>query len=329
MSRTGKQHHDGRLTSEAFQIQVAAATEALALSHPEADVEHLLIGLLVAGGPSARVLTGAGEDLQSLRRALSEVQQLDLDGFGVTGTAQRTVLHANERDAALAVPVSGRAQDLLDAAPRWADDRALLVALLDDEGGRARRLLEHLGIDAQEVREQLGSEHVPTASAPVPSGLDEEAFAELRGPAPTGSFWIEASWSQELPMPVEKVWALVSDPSRRPEWDPSTTSVTVTADGLEQLSGKRGDARTQRVTQLEPCRAIAWRQRGTGTATLPVEATEQVLQLVLEPGDETTRVHLRHRSPGRGRGVRLSRPLLVRMMRTRLRFMAQAIAQSA
>lgn len=328
MTPIGKQHGDRRLASEAFHIQAAAATEALALGHPEVDVEHLLLGLLVVGGPSARVLAGVGADLQALRRALSEVQQLDLDELEVAGTTQRTVLHARERSAAPAVPVSGRAQDLLDAAPRGADDRALLTALIDDEGQRTRRLLEHLGVDAQEVYEQLVPERTPGVPAPTASGSGEEAFAALRGAAPEGSFWIEASWSQELPVAVEQVWALVSDPSRRPEWDPGITSVTVTADGLEQMTASGGGQRTQHVAQFDPHRAMAWRQRGVGTAALPVEATEQVLQLVLEPHGGSTRLYLHHSSPGRGTGVRLSRPLLVRIMRTRLRLMAQAIGQS-
>lgn len=332
MTRTDRQQGDRALAFETYPIQVAAAAEALALGHPEVDVEHLLLGLVVVGGPSARALTGAGIDLDALRRAQAQVAGQDLAALGITAPAQRAVLHAGQRSAALAVPVGGRARDLLDAAPFRGDDRALLLALLDDEGRRARRLLEHLGIDVEVLRERLGGEHAPAPAARDRDGRDGQlghAFAALRGPAPAGGFWIEASWSQELPVPAERVWALVGDPARRAEWDPDVTAVAVTAEGVEQLTLRSGRATTQRVVQLEPGRAVAWRRRGAGTAEVPAEATEQVLQVVLEPVGATTRVHLRLSSPGRGRGVRLSRPLLARMVRTRLRVQADVIAQAA
>ena len=63
------------LVLEVHHVRVAAAAEALALGHPEVDVEHLLLGLLVVGGPSARAMTGAGADLRALRSAVAEVAE--------------------------------------------------------------------------------------------------------------------------------------------------------------------------------------------------------------------------------------------------------------
>ena len=51
------------LGTEVFAIRSAAAVEATAFGHPEVDVEHLLLGLMVVGGPSAQVLTAAGAEL--------------------------------------------------------------------------------------------------------------------------------------------------------------------------------------------------------------------------------------------------------------------------
>ena len=104
MTRTERSHDDRALAFEAHHIRVAAAAEALALGHPEVDVEHLLLGLLVVGGPSARALTDAGADLHGVRRAMAEVTEHDLSTLGVTAPAQHAAVHTGDRIAALAVP---------------------------------------------------------------------------------------------------------------------------------------------------------------------------------------------------------------------------------
>ena len=158
-----------------------------------------------------------------------------------------------------------------------------------------------------------------------PAGPHLPTLAELRGPAPAGMRWMEASWSQLLPVPAERVWALVSDLSRRPEWDARTTSVTVDADGRERRTDPEGRTVTQTVVQSVPGWAIAWRVDTSDT----VEGTSQVLQLVLQPAGTDTRLQVHRCWPTRGLGVRLSRPLLVRMVRVALRVQAQGIAQAA
>ena len=200
MNNGSKREHGHRsLGSHMHYIRSAGAVEAVAPGHPEADVDHLLLGLLATGGPSAQVLTGAGVGLAAVRRAVTEVQERDLGELGVTTVPQRPTIRAASRHVGLAVPVNGRAKDLLEGTPYRGDDRGLLLALLGDDGRRVLRLLERLGVDVTELRDRATRGRPPAAAAPPPEA--DWPGAALRGPAPAGTTWLEASCSQVLPVP--------------------------------------------------------------------------------------------------------------------------------
>ncbi|PPK94642.1 ClpA/ClpB-like protein [Kineococcus xinjiangensis] len=140
------------LLRQSRYISIVALEEAARLGHPEVDVEHLLLGLLATGGPSAGLLIAAGVGMGELREAVARLQQQDLAALGVdVPTAPAPPPAPPSFLAAQSLPWNDRAMARVRRASRG-DDRALLVELLDDDGRRAARLLEHLGVDVEALR---------------------------------------------------------------------------------------------------------------------------------------------------------------------------------
>jgi hypothetical protein len=140
VTRRGRSHRG-------LRHQVCGGGEATAFGHPEVDVEHLLLGLMVVSGPSAEVLTAAGVELTALCRAVGEVQREDLGELGVdVATPQPPPVRAADRPHQV-LPLNGRAAELMEAVAYRNDDPGFLEALLADGSGRVRRLLDHLDVD--------------------------------------------------------------------------------------------------------------------------------------------------------------------------------------
>lgn len=83
--------------------------------------------------------------------------------------------------------------------------------------------------------------------------------------------------SAELEVPPERVWELLADTSRWPEWGPSIVSVEPAAARLGQ--GLRGRVRTRagfslpfEITVVEPGRSWRWRVAGVPATGHRVEA---------------------------------------------------------
>jgi Clp amino terminal domain, pathogenicity island component len=110
--------------------------KATAFGHPEVDVEHLLLGLMVVSGPSAEVPTAAGVEVTALRRALGEVQREDLGELGVdVATPQSPPVRAAHRPHQV-LPLNGRAAELMEAVALPHRRPRVLEALLADGSGR-------------------------------------------------------------------------------------------------------------------------------------------------------------------------------------------------
>lgn len=206
-------------------LRAAANVEAVRLGHPEVDMEHLLLALLVTGGPSARLLLDAGVTLDRGRQAVAEVQQRELSDIGVNLLLPPPG-QARYDASALPLPLSGRARELDDRLPFVVDDQALLTALIDDEGGRVRRLLTQVGVDPDALRQAASIDDcAPSAEAGGHTGLPgcvqpglQSIGVEPDSAMPPEPGWLYAVHSQDIPVPADRVWALVSDPERRAEW---------------------------------------------------------------------------------------------------------------
>lgn len=238
-------------------LSVAAKEEYQRAGHPAIDVEHLLLALLVVGGASGRALAEQGVTLASAREAGERVHADLLRSLGIELTTSAATdlapdpLLADTRWSARALVVMRE-----DALAH--DDRGLLLALLDEPSGHVREILGLLDVDESALRASLargpqaeaasqspagaGAGAVAgtgTATAAEDAGLGDvdraaragESLSATADPA-AGESWQDVTWTGHVPAAPEAVWALVSDPSRRLEWEGAfSEAVTVAEDG--------------------------------------------------------------------------------------------------
>ena len=295
------------LKGEAWYLLMTAATdEAARAGHREVDVDHVLLGLLVTGGPSTELLSRAGLDLSAARTALAEVR-----GENPTPVPAPRSGHAR--------PWSDRARRALASLPGAAPDTEVLDALLADGTGPARRLLERAGIDADALLAGAGT-----------------AAAASDTPAATSRTWT-SSHTRTVAVPRAELWRLLADPHRRREWDDSVARVRVLDDGaFETLDAVAvtlarpgepvedpGLVSTHRVVARAEGRLLEWETR------YPNRGHTEWLRVELEDAGSGTRLAIRH-AFSRTRGLRrLLSGVYAWTTLLRLRLLAQAIAQAA
>ena len=292
-------------------IQGAASREAARAGRHEVGFEHLLLGILVNGGPGARLLMNAGVSLPEVRSAIGELLREDLSLLGI--------------DAPVPAPSDGQPPGFLPLTPRleeiefdcpWAGgDAALLAALIDDEGGRVRRLLDRLDVDTDEIRRGLGEPSAtPRASEPSPAtgpGADEQP--------PEGREY--TTYDLEVPVSAQRVWQLVSDPERRSEWEPSAVSSRRLGGGVVELTTTSGETVRETITHSVPDREVTWTRD-------PGSEASRTVRIVIEPVGDHAGLHLRMDWPNAVRG-RIANRALRWISRNMLRAGAQAIAHAA
>ena len=123
--------------------------------------------------------------------------------------------------------------------------------------------------------------------------------------------------------PVDRVWQLLSDPLRRPEWDPSCSAVVV-GNGVEQVTEPNGTVTEHVVARSLPQEVIAWRWPGTTGRPWTKE-----LQIRLSARGNRTVADLSMLIRGRRFVAALGRPAFTRLMWGRLRVLAQGVNQAA
>ena len=135
-----------RFTSQSRRVVVLAQEEARELNHGWIGTEHLLMGLLAEGqGAAARVLASADITLEAVRR---EVEAL---------------IGRGEQPPSGHIPFTPRAKKCLELSLREALQRGdnyigtghLLLALMREGDGAAIKVLEKLGANLGQLREQV------------------------------------------------------------------------------------------------------------------------------------------------------------------------------
>jgi hypothetical protein len=301
------------LKGEAWYLLMTAATdEAARAGHGQVDVDHVLLGLLVTGGPSTELLVRAGLDLGAARAALGEGQREDPASVPAPRSG-----HAFDAGTA-ALPWSDRARRALASLPGAAPDTEVLAALLADEAGPARRLLERAGIDVDTL---LGvGKAGPTAAS-----------------AAEGSRRWSSSHTRTVAVPRAQLWQLLADPQRRREWDDSVARVRLLDDGsFETLDavavtlarpGKPvedpGLVSTHLVVARAEGRVLEWETR------YPNRGHTEWLRVELEDAGTGTRLTIRHAFSRTAGLRRLLSGVYAWTTRLRLKLLAQAIAQAA
>jgi ATP-dependent Clp protease ATP-binding subunit ClpC len=159
-----------RLDDEAAEALSFAQEEARTLRHDRIGTEHVLLGLLrLDGGSAVEALEALGV---TLGRARAEVVRVVGPGSGAGGgqlpftprTRRRLELAGDEAEAL--------------ASPRIAPEHLLLSIVREREGGAAR-VLERLGVGAQELRQNV----LERLDRPV------ETPRRARAPLRSGAAW--------------------------------------------------------------------------------------------------------------------------------------------
>ncbi|ACZ22425.1 polyketide cyclase / dehydrase family protein [Sanguibacter keddieii DSM 10542] len=279
------------------QLSVAAKEEAQRVGRTEIDLEHLLVALAVVGGPSSDVLRGAGLSVRTLRDAAVRVHERRIAGLGITAARvdPGPIPDPSLGDVGWSRPADAafRALDGLDV-----DDRAILVALLDEPSGHVLEVLAEGGVDAGALRSRLDAaprphREVSTDDGPGWRSVGVSGFVEAR---------------------PEQVWSLVSDPARRLEWDKTFySSYVVGDDGVARARAevRRPDGTEQRHRPQVLATEHREVERVEGSAVeweitwpdLPAGRMRQRFRVELEPDGDSTRLRLTQRW-SRGRGLR-------------------------
>jgi len=177
-----------RFTQAARQVVVGAQAEARALHHGHIGTEHLLLGLLDAGGAAAAALAEAGLTPESVRAAIQRLVAarslgeqdadalrqigIDLDAvrakveesFG-PGALQSSVGGKRRRRGPGAghIPFTPRAKKVLELSLREAlrlkhntiGSEHILLGLLREGGGLAIKVLTTQGVSANVLRDRV------------------------------------------------------------------------------------------------------------------------------------------------------------------------------
>jgi ATP-dependent Clp protease ATP-binding subunit ClpA len=157
-----------RFTDQARRVVVLAQEEARLLNHNYIGTEHVLLGMLHEGeGIAARVL---------------EAQDLSLEA---ARTRVEAIVAQGSSSPSGHIPFTPRAKKALELALREAlqlgdhfiGTEHLLLGLLREGGGVAIQVLEQLGADLAQVREQVIEMADAERTEPIETELEIEAAA--------------------------------------------------------------------------------------------------------------------------------------------------------
>lgn len=186
-------------------LSLAALEEASRQGLREADIEHLLLAVVLSDQGAGRALRELGIDINSARRAVREQHQAQLSSLGVDAELPapgRIVFHETS-----GYDLTKRAADLIGrAAGRGRDGDAsdVLRELVAEPSGLVDSILHRLGTTPADVLGRL--EQTWPADPPAPR---DPAKTRRRTSTETATF---------VPAAVDQVWEFVSDPARVPEW---------------------------------------------------------------------------------------------------------------
>jgi len=147
-----------RFSDEARRTVVRALVEARRLGHDYVGTEHTLVALVLAQGAAANALASEGVTIDRARLALADVVGR---GRGVSpwddGPYTARVRHAFELCK----------REAYEFGHRYIASGHLLLAVLQIGDGNAVRVLAHLGVDLetlrQKVEDSIGTERPPVA----------------------------------------------------------------------------------------------------------------------------------------------------------------------
>ncbi|MHA3703609.1 Clp protease N-terminal domain-containing protein [Jatrophihabitans sp. YIM 134969] len=166
-----------RFTRDARAVVIAARAEAVGRGHRWIGTEHLVVGLLEAGGPGVAALRATGVTVERIRAGIADHVPgtgLDAEALATLGIDLDAVRRAAEDqfgvgaleaapDGRGRIRMTRRAKKVLELAVRESRRRRessitsthLLLGLLREGGGLGVRVLAEQGVDVAALRTAL------------------------------------------------------------------------------------------------------------------------------------------------------------------------------
>jgi len=247
----------------------------------DAGVEHLLLALTLDDGDAGQVLRSLGVTIESAREAVSaqHAAQLASIGLDTTSPAPGKISF----DGATGYEWTDAAQKVLSRAAarrETGDTGAVLRALLVEPSGFVEHVLERIGTSADAVAERLDQ------AAPLPASV-----------SPRRSDPLSRSTTAFVPASIDATWALISDPRRLGEWDPTVYSVEegpsgtwVSTEAADDAGGRSRELGPMHVTvEADPAQQIA---RWTFSWPAARRANRRHVVFALEPAAAGTMLRI-------------------------------------
>lgn len=187
-------------------LSLTAMEEASRLGQRTADIDHLFLALVVNEQAAGQVLRRLGITLDAARDAVhaQHAEQLASLGVGVELPAPgRIVFHETA-----GYEWGERPMDIIRRSSDG-DAAAILRELVGEPSGLIEAILDRLG----------------TSPAAVIAHLDEIDQHPLPRRTTVDPELLSGSSEAFAPAPVAEVWALLTDPARMPQWEPTIESV--------------------------------------------------------------------------------------------------------
>lgn len=153
-----------RFTQRARSVAVLAQEEAREQGASEVTSDHVLLGVLRAGGGAAEVLGDLDVGPEDVRTAGERVLAARLAGLGVSLEVLREANDLGPGISPSHIPFALEAKRVLEQALRQAlerrdhhiGDEHILLAILSDERGTGARIIAELGLSPHDLRLRLG-----------------------------------------------------------------------------------------------------------------------------------------------------------------------------
>lgn len=191
-------------------LSVTAMEEASRLGQHKVDIDHMLLALVVSEQVAGQVLRSFGVTLDAAREAVDTQHAEQLASLGIRTempTPGRITFHETGISE-----WSPRAQEVIKSSAEGknsGDAAAVLRELLDESSGLIEAILHRLGT-------------TPQAEA---ARLDEAVRHPVRPQHTSEPSTLSGVSEGFAPAPMERVWELLADPTRMPEWEPGTGHV--------------------------------------------------------------------------------------------------------
>ncbi|GAA3663074.1 SRPBCC family protein [Microbacterium marinilacus] len=243
-----------RMAQTSQSLSLAAMEEASRQGLREADLDHLLLALVLSDQPAGRALRGLGIGIDDARRAVQEQHRAQLASLGVRAELPEPgAIVFHETDG---YEWTRRASDLIARAggrDRDGSAAAVLRELVAEPSGLISDLLRRLGTDTSEVLAALDG-IAPAAEPPRPAAPSDGRVSH--------------SSDTFVPAPASEVWAYLADPAHVPLWDAGTGSIDLQSDDRDAGDALRGTTWNAHAPTTRPDGRPLRTRKGFGRRTV-------------------------------------------------------------